>query len=179
MLDFAFSAFHFPPLSTLPFFQLPGFFNCLVVRGMICGGFGLVQAHYALQYFKCKGEAYLLRHCQSRVKVSLIYENRYAAVVPVALANRCENECENDTEAVRTHWLNSLHLPSPNVLASTVQHCATIVKWFYACPTVKGCHKLKTSARHRLIPAWLQIPFVAIFTDYSLRPISKAMHLLN
>ena len=29
-------------------------------------------------------------------------------------------------------------MPMPYVLASTVQHCALIVEWFYASPTVRG-----------------------------------------
>ena len=49
------------------------------------------------------------------------------------------------------HLLNRLHMPTPNVLALTVQHGASIVEWFYACPTMKGIRELETSVRHWLV----------------------------
>ena len=36
----------------------------------------------------------------------------YDTLVSILLASRCEN----DTKAVLTHWLNNLHMPTPNVL---------------------------------------------------------------
>ena len=62
----------------------------------------------------------------SRVKVGLIHqiENSTDTMVSVVLAS----SCEIDTKAVRTHWLIGLHMLKPNVLASTVQHGAAILK---------------------------------------------------
>ena len=55
---------------------------------------------------------------QSRVTVGLthIIENRYDTLVLMVLASRRRN----DTKAVQTHWLFSLHPPTHSVLASTV-----------------------------------------------------------
>ena len=60
---------------------------------------------------------YVLPHRQSRVGVSVIHliENRHYTLVPVVLVSRYEN----DKKTVRTHWLNSLHMPTSNVIAST------------------------------------------------------------
>ena len=62
--------------------------------------------------------AYLLPHYQSGITVVLTHltENQYENLVPVVLADRCENY----TKAVPTHWAISLLMPSLNVLASSV-----------------------------------------------------------
>ena len=67
-------------------------------------------------------------HYQRRVKVGLTHliENQYDTLVPVVLASRSEN----DAIAVGTHWLVGLHMPTPDVFASTIQHCAAIVESF-------------------------------------------------
>ena len=81
-------------------------------------------------------------HYQTWIKIDLFHliENRYVTFVPVVAASKTEN----DTEAVRTHRLISSHAPTPNVVASTVELCARLMEWFYACPTVKGCPNLKS-----------------------------------
>ena len=83
------------------------------------------------------GGAYLLTHCQSGVTVDLTHliKNPYHTSVPVVLVSKCKK----DAKAEQTHWLDSLHMPTIKVLASTIKPCATIVEWFYACLSVKGC----------------------------------------
>ena len=107
--------------------------NCIQILLSFYGNFAINDR---VGHFCCP-------HGQSSVKINLPHpiENRYATLVPVMLTSRCEI----DTKAIYAHWLDGLHMPRPNAFAPTAQHCATIVEWFYPCPTMKGFRKLETS----------------------------------